>query len=146
MRNIDKRFLEEYIKTDELIQKKMGLEKGLSQYVDLMKENYDDGRKTLSFWQQNYSDSKNLRYKRNKLAHESGYEEVKREDIKKLREIRKNVKKGNDALQLYLTAEKRSHRPYRKENRGKSLAVISVILTVILIFAVMIFILTKTSR
>ncbi len=117
MRNIDRRFLEEYIKTDETVQEILHLEKGISDYLDLMKQNQEDGKKSVSSWQMEYQKLQSLRHKRNRLAHESDAENAEKEDLEYLKDLRKSLKKGNDALQLYLNRYKRSKMKFRKEKR-----------------------------
>ena len=131
MRKIDIEFMDLYKETDNLCKEVFSYDKGITDYINEMKDNEKKGSDTLSYWKDEYKKLKRLRWIRNKIAHESADSECEQQDIQELKKFRNRLRNKTDVLSQF-----RKHESKKKETRIRKL-VLSVLIGLILISVVL---------
>lgn len=98
MRKIEIEFMDLYKDTDNLCKEVFSYDKGITDYINAMKDNDKKGSATLSYWKDELKTLKHLRWLRNKIAHESGDSDCEPNDLQDLKKFRNRLKNRTDVL------------------------------------------------
>lgn len=118
MDNIILEFLEAYKSLDELCRQILASERGVSEYIDEM-DKETQGYRMVSCWENDYKRLKKMRWKRNRLVHEtSSFEEefINAGDVEWLKTFYLRIMECTDPFSL-LNQSKNTNR--KTENQEK---------------------------
>lgn len=76
MNKLNEEFLKEYTKLDNYLKKYFSSEKGVTTYIDKMDNLLEKYNVKINGFINDYKKIKNIRWKRNKLAHEDDYMDI----------------------------------------------------------------------
>ena len=96
-------FLEQYKALDNICKDIYGGPNGITQYIDTMSEKWTMGCYKVNGWQNDFDTLKQLRHKRNALAHESGTLQsdiCDQIDIEWVKKFKNRIMQGDDPLAL----------------------------------------------
>lgn len=102
MDNIILEFLETYKSLDELCRQILSSERGVSEYIDEM-DKEAQGYRIVSCWENDYKRLKKMRWKRNRLVHEtSSFEDefISAEDVEWLKKFYLRIMECTDPFSL----------------------------------------------
>ena len=74
MRELNVKYIDQYKIVDCFIRDAYKSEEGVSEYIRIMDQNDAEGKELVVSWSSDYSTLKHLRWLRNKLAHEVGFD------------------------------------------------------------------------
>ena len=81
------RFFDEYKKLDALCKDMYAFEKGVTDYLNNMEENFQQGTHTVRGWDRDYRAIKRLRHIRNLIGHQTGSSGCTEADFNDLQRI-----------------------------------------------------------
>lgn len=103
MTNLNNDFMESYKHLDKICKEIFNSEKGVTTYIDTMKE-VNDGNRYVPLWNKTLYKLKHYRHIRNNYVHEVGtsqYDICTRDDIEWLNNFYKEIMKTTDPLARY---------------------------------------------
>ena len=102
-------FLEQYKTADSFLRDAYRTERGISDYISMMEANEVKGRLLVSTWQQDYRMLKHLRWARNQLTHERGFDAdlLAPEDYAWMRCFNDRLLQGGDPISAMARAERK---------------------------------------
>ena len=102
MRELNIDFLEKYKSIDLFVRDAFGTEDGITEYIRRMEQEQWRGPKYIRYWDTDYRSLKHMRWVRNKLAHEVGYDSdiCEASDFEWLKAFGKRLYDGTDPLAL----------------------------------------------
>ena len=108
MRELNIEFLELYRRIDRFIKDAYGSTDGVSEYIRQMEQNDGKGRIYVATWKNAYGKLKHLRWIRNQLVHEVGYDSdiCERADYDWLISFGNQLYSATDPLSVMRKAEK----------------------------------------
>ena len=99
------RFFDEYKKLDALCKDMYAFEKGVTDYLNNMEENFQQGTHTVRGWDRDYRAIKRLRHIRNLIGHQTGSSDCTEADFNDLQRIHLRFLQHEDPLLLLKKAE-----------------------------------------
>ncbi len=114
MKNINQQFLEEYKRLDKLCQEVLGTEKGITAYIDEMKDSVGG---IIPGWAEDLKMLKELRHIRNMLSHDVGTFDQNVcdiDDVEWLEDFHSRIMNGKDPLALLAKTAKKEKAPTTK--------------------------------
>ncbi len=105
MTDVEARFLDEYKMVDAFCKRVCGGEKGVTDYLNTMKEYFPYGERVLPNWKRDYEAIKRLRYIRNLIGHEVGDSGCREADYLELQKLHLRFLRREDPLALLKKAE-----------------------------------------
>ena len=99
------RFFDEYKKLDALCKDMYAFEKGVTDYLNNMEENFQQGTHTVRGWDRDYRAIKRLRHIRNLIGHQTGSSGCTEADYNDLQRIHLRFLQHEDPLLLLEKAE-----------------------------------------
>ena len=119
MRELNIDFLDLYKRVDRFIKDAYASSEGVSEYLRQMERNAFKGRMLVSTWVTDYNQLKRLRWIRNQLSHEVGYDAdlCEEADYQWLEEFRSSLFTVDDPLAVLRRAEKAEQQRYAEEQR-----------------------------
>ena len=102
-------FLEQYKTADSFLRDAYRTERGISTYIAMMEANEGKGRWLVPTWQQDYRMLKHLRWARNQLTHERGFDAdlLSPEDYAWMRSFNDRLLQGGDPISEMARAERK---------------------------------------
>lgn len=117
MLDIEIELLEEYKKLDNLLKDKFSSEKGVSEYIDKMKQDNYYGESYIKDWQYYFKQLKRVRWLRNNIAHNNGVSDCRKDDVEFLKNFYNATLNNMDPLRLlYLRRKKESQNDNKTHN------------------------------
>ena len=121
MRELNIDFQETYKSVDKFIRDAYGSTEGVTEYIRTMEESYRDGFSLLGQieWEREYKRLKDVRHKRNMLAHEASIDSdvCEEDDLDWLNDFKERLYSGKDPLAI-LNRAKRSQQVRKKVPDG----------------------------
>ncbi len=114
MKSMNQQFLEAYKRLDKLCQEVLGTDKGITAYIDEMKDSVGG---IIPGWAEDLKMLKELRHIRNMLSHDVGTFDQNVcdiDDVEWLEDFRDRLMKGNDPLGLLHKTAKKAKAPTTK--------------------------------
>ncbi|WP_028519687.1 DUF6548 family protein [Ruminococcus flavefaciens] len=115
MQELNLDFLELYKSVDKFLKDAYSTSNGVSEYIRQMEINNSDGKRCIHSWSYDYEKLKHIRWVRNQLAHEVGYDSdiCEPDDFYWLKKFYDNLFSSKDPLAMLRTAEQHSkkHQP-----------------------------------
>ena len=105
MTDVEMRFFDEYKKLDALCKDMYAFEKGVTDYLNNMEENFQQGTHTVRGWDRDYRAIKRLRHIRNLIGHKAGSSGCTEADFNDLQRIHLRFLQHEDPLLLLEKAE-----------------------------------------
>ena len=105
MTDVEMRFFDEYKKLDALCKDMYAFEKGVTDYLNNMEENFQQGTHTVRGWDRDYRAIKRLRHIRNLIGHQTGSSGCTEADFNDLQRIHLRFLQHEDPLLLLEKAE-----------------------------------------
>lgn len=105
MTDVEMRFFDEYKKLDALCKDMYAFEKGVTDYLNNMEENFQQGTHTVRGWDRDYRAIKRLRHIRNLIGHEAGDSGCREADYLELQKLHLRFLRREDSLALLKKAE-----------------------------------------
>ena len=105
MTDVEMRFFDEYKKLDALCKDMYAFEKGVTDYLNNMEENFQQGTHTVRGWDRDYRAIKRLRHIRNLIGHQMGNSGCTEADFNDLQRIHLRFLQHEDPLLLLKKAE-----------------------------------------
>lgn len=100
MQKLQQDFFEEYKRLDGICRDMLGAERGVSAYIEQMEETPVALRARVPGWEDDYYTLKHLRWVRNKIAHETGFDGCTPDDLQSLTGFTRRVLAQEDPLAL----------------------------------------------
>lgn len=121
MRELNIDFMDLYKSVDRFIRDAYSSGEGVSEYIRQMESNALRGRRYVNTWNTDYEDLKHLRWIRNQLSHEIGYDSdiCEASDYKKLVNFKSRLYDASDPLSLLRTAEKKERQKRSLEHLNR---------------------------
>lgn len=138
MSNINQIFFNEYTALDNLLKNVYKTEKGVTSYLDIMKNTAESRTVNINHWNYTYKKLRYLRHIRNNMAHEIGAfeaETIKIEDVEFIRQFYNSVINCTDPLSIIFERNRtrKETNYYNKENSGcLTFSIVFIILGLIL--------------
>lgn len=119
MRDLNIDFMDLYKSVDRFIRDAYRSEEGVSEYIRQMEQNAFKGARYVATWKTDYDMLKHLRWIRNQLSHEVGYDEdiCEESDYDWLDAFSSKLYSSNDPIALMNKAEKAEEERRREEQR-----------------------------
>lgn len=119
MRDLNIDFLDLYKRVDRFIRDAYASSEGVSEYLRQMEQNDFKGRNLVPNWATDYNWLKRLRWIRNQLSHEVGYDSDICEEVDYLwlEEFRSRLYAANDPMSMLRKNENAERQRYREEQR-----------------------------
>ncbi|MCR5151154.1 MAG: hypothetical protein K6B52_08005 [Clostridiales bacterium] len=119
MRDLNIDFIDLYKSVDRFIRDAYSTAEGVSEYIRQMEQNDFKGRHYVATWGADYDRLKRLRWIRNQLSHEVGYDSdiCENTDYDWLEAFSKRLYSANDPLSSMINAEKADHQRRLAEQR-----------------------------
>ena len=119
MRDLNIDFLDLYKRVDRFIRDAYASSEGVSEYLRQMEQNDFKGRNLVPNWATDYNRLKRLRWIRNQLSHEVGYDSdiCEEADYLWLEEFRGRLYAANDPMSMLRKNENAERQRYREEQR-----------------------------
>lgn len=119
MRDLNIDYLDLYKRVDRFIKDAYASSEGISEYLRQMEHNAFKGRSLVSTWAMDYNQLKHLRWIRNQLSHEVGYDAdlCEEADYHWLEEFRSRLYAADDPLAVLRRAENAERQRYAEEQR-----------------------------
>ena len=105
MTDVEMRFFDEYKKLDALCKDMYAFEKGVTDYLNNMEENFQQGTHTVRGWDRDYRAIKRLRHIRKLIGHQTGSSGCTEADFNDLQRIHLRFLQHEDPLLLLEKAE-----------------------------------------
>ena len=121
MRDLNIEFMELYKSVDRFIKDAYSSTEGVSEYIRQMEQNDFKGRRYVATWGTDYDKLKRLRWIRNQLSHEIGYDSdiCEEADYGWLESFRSRLYSTGDPLALMNQAEKAERQRRAEEQRRR---------------------------
>ncbi len=102
MREMNMNFLEEYKSADNFIKDAFKSTDGITEYIRRMETANDRGIRAVATWRDDYRSLKHVRWVRNQLVHEVGYDSdiCELNDLRFVKQFRTKLMKCEDPLAL----------------------------------------------
>ena len=101
MQPLDNEFFEEYKRLDRLCADMYSCKNGVSQYIEDMESRSRREAGVISSWDNDYKMLKHLRWKRNRIAHDTdGHQISSISDIQYVRKFHERILSGQDPIAL----------------------------------------------
>ena len=119
MRDLNIDFLDLYKRVDRFIRDAYASSEGVSEYLRQMEQKDFKGRGLVPTWATDYNRLKRLRWIRNQLSHEVGYDSdiCEEADYLWLEEFRSRLYAANDPMSMLRKNENAERQRYREEQR-----------------------------
>lgn len=119
MRDLNIDFLDLYKRVDRFIRDAYASSEGVSEYLRQMEQNAFKGRGLVPTWATDYNRLKRLRWIRNQLSHEVGYDSdiCEEADYLWLEEFRSRLYVASDPLSVLRKNENAEKQRYEEERR-----------------------------
>ena len=119
MRDLNIDFLDLYKRVDRFIRDAYASSEGVSEYLRQMEQNDFKGRNLVPNWATDYNWLKRLRWIRNQLSHEVGYDSdiCEEADYLWLEEFRSRLYAANDPMSMLRKNKNAERQRYREEQR-----------------------------
>ena len=120
MKELNLEFLELYKSVDRLIRDAYATNEGVSEYIRLMSSEYS-GPRYVSGWADDLSMLKHVRWVRNQLAHEVGYDSdlCEESDYTWLKLFRENLIDAQDPLSIFKKKEAEAQRRAAEQRKKR---------------------------
>ena len=121
MRDLNIDFMDLYKSVDKFIRDAYSSSEGVSEYIRQMENNDFKGRRYVATWAADYDKLKHLRWIRNQLSHEVGYDSDICEDADYawLETFRSRLYSANDPMAMLNRAEKAEQKRLAEEQRRR---------------------------
>ena len=119
MRELNIEFLDLYKRVDRFIRDAYASSEGVSEYLRQMEQNNFKGRSLVPTWTMDYDRLKRLRWIRNQLSHEVGYDAdlCEETDYLWLEEFRRRLYAADDPMAILRKAKNAERQRYAEEKR-----------------------------
>lgn len=105
MTDVEMRFFDEYKRLDAFCKDACSFEKGVTDYLNAMEENFQQGTHTVRGWDNDYRTLKRLRHIRNLIGHQTGGSGCTEADFNDLQRVHLRFLRREDPLSLLENAE-----------------------------------------
>lgn len=118
MQKLQQDFFEEFKRLDAICRDMLGAERGVSAYIEQMEETPAALWARVPGWKDDYYALKHLRWVRNKIAHETGFDGCTPDDLQSLAGFTRRVLTQQDPLALLRRQGKAA--PRKKAGRARA--------------------------
>ena len=105
MTDVEMRFFDEYKKLEAFCKNAFSYEKGVTDYINEMEENFPQGTRLVHSWDRDYRVIKRLRHIRNLIGHQTGNSGCTETDFNDLQRMQLRFFRREDPLLLLKKAE-----------------------------------------
>ena len=105
MTDVEMRFFDEYKKLDAFCKNTFSYEKGVTDYINEMEENFPKGTRSVRSWDRDYRTIKRLRHIRNLIGHQTESSGCTKADFDDLQRMQLRFLRREDPLLLLEKAE-----------------------------------------
>ena len=121
MRDLNIDFMDLYKSVDRFIRDAYSSAEGVSEYIRQMEQNDFKGRRCVATWVADYNNLKHLRWIRNQLSHEVGYDSdiCEESDYEWLETFRGRLYSANDPMAIINKAEEAEQQRRLAEQRRR---------------------------
>ena len=125
MQQADNIFFEEYKRLNKLCSEIFSCQNGVSEYISQMENDWNDGYKYVSSWNEDFKNLKHVRWVRNKIAHDYNDSQISNSsDFAYVKLFYERIFSGTDPLSLLRKATENKKQKQKVEYEVQSKPVV----------------------